>query len=45
MFVVSVVIAVWYDHALLVFLQRDDENAGFGGDGNGCGCCMMEPSI
>jgi hypothetical protein len=29
MFVVPVVIAVWYRHALLVFLQRDDEDAGF----------------
>ncbi len=28
--VVPVVVAVWYRHALMVFLQRDDENAGFG---------------
>jgi hypothetical protein len=29
MLVVPVVVAIWYRHALLVFLQRDDGNAGF----------------
>jgi hypothetical protein len=29
MLVVPVVVAIWYRHALLMFLQRDDGNAGF----------------